>query len=367
MTPTRAAAGGTNGDTTGPGAGHRTFMTRPDADAVVPTTGALRWQARRCRASDAPIAAAICEAVADNLDTGGVLAGLFPAQVRAGDQVGLRTMAVVHLLARTGVAPSVASHLPTCGAATTTPHPQLAAAVVAALAANPDALADGLAHIPQTNEAGRATALRCVLSRLHLPVRLVELGASAGLNLRADALEGDPASEAGPLPPITQRLGCDLHPIDPTTPQGRDRLHSYIWVDHVDRSRRLDKAIGVAARIPAEVITADVTDLAARVTTHTGVATVVWHSLVWRFLPPTTRTNVLDSLSAAGTQAGPDALLVHAGWEPLGDADDRSGLTVAVWQGAPDDGVGVVAATGDHHGRQVTLTGLWPPPLGVSG
>ena len=47
-----------------------------------------------------------------------------------------------------------------------------------------------LGHPPQTNEVGRAAALlgglRHVAAEAQLPIRLIEVGASAGLNLRAD-------------------------------------------------------------------------------------------------------------------------------------------------------------------------------------
>lgn len=331
---------------------------------MVATPLTLRWQADRCRAADAPVAGAICDAVADHLDRPGVVAGLFPDEVRAGDQVGLRTMAVVHLLARTGRAPAVADHLPTCGASPANrPTPQLACEVVAALSTNADELAAGLARIPQTNDPGRSIPLRAVLTRVGLPVRLVELGTSAGLNLRADLLAGDPACEAGRIPTVVERLGCDLDPIDPTTTAGRDRLHSYVWVDHTERARALDHAIDVAARTPATVMTTDIADTAATLSVQPGTATVVWHSLVWGYLARPTRTRVLDALAAVGATAQPHAVLVHASWEPLGDIYDRSGLMVRVWDGSPNDGIRVLAATGDHHGRGVTLTGRWPTAL----
>jgi len=342
---------------------------RPAPDRTLMTPAALHWQADRCRAAGAPVAAAICDAVADDLCRPGVLADVFPVSVRAGDQIGLRTMAVVHLLARTGRTPDVAAYLPTCGTAPNSwlqdpiNQASFARAVVSALAANTDELAAGLGRVPQTNEPNRSIPLRAVLTRLHMPVRLVELGTSAGLNLRADLLPGDPACEAGPVPLIIERTGCDVHPIDPTTPEGCNLLHSYVWVDHVERARGLDHAIAVAARTPATVLTADAAATAASVDVHPGTATVLWHSLVWGFLPAATRTRVLNAIDAAGANAQPDAMLIHAAWEPLDDASDRSGLTVRAWNGSPHDGVAVLAATGDHHSRSVALTGDWPVAL----
>ena len=130
---------------------------------------------------------------------------------------------------------------------------------------------------PQTNEVGRAAAL--IGGLLHLvadnddrPLRLVEIGASAGLNLRADRFRVEladgrsvgPAGSPvvlrdpwqGPLPPlrprlvVVERLGCDVAPLDPATTEGRLRLTSYVWPDQLERLDRLRGALQLAARGP---------------------------------------------------------------------------------------------------------------------
>ena len=89
----------------------------------------------------------------------------------------------------------------------------------------------------QTNEVGRSAVLFGVLGMLGRPVRLLEAGASAGLNLRCDRFAyevgdgvlGDAGSPVrllqpwtGQLPPthpveVVERHGCDPSPVDPTT------------------------------------------------------------------------------------------------------------------------------------------------------
>src|SRR5204863_6214073 len=95
----------------------------------------------------------------------------------------------------------------------------------------------------QTNEVGRSAALLggflTVAQQTGLGLRILELGASAGLNLRWDRFRyeapdwafGDPGSPArvradyegnGGRPPlpravwVMERAGCDAEPIDPT-------------------------------------------------------------------------------------------------------------------------------------------------------
>src|SRR2546422_48321 len=86
--------------------------------------------------------------------------------------------------------------------------------------------------------------------------RVLEIGASAGLNLRwdrfryeaADWAFGDSASPARipceydggrpPLPPqvwVMERAGCDPAPIDATTDEGSLTLQSFVWPEQLER------------------------------------------------------------------------------------------------------------------------------------
>ncbi len=131
----------------------------------------------------------------------------------------------------------------------------------------------------QTNEVGRCAALVFgfgkVAAATGLPLCLLEVGASAGLNLRWDRfhygangfswgpesspvrarvqLEGEQPPDLPAGIPVAGRQGCDAAPIDPTTPEGRLTLLTYIWPDQRERIARMRGALEVAAEEPVEL------------------------------------------------------------------------------------------------------------------
>ena len=119
---------------------------------------------------------------------------------------------------------------------------------------------DSLAHrAVQTNETTRAVAW---LWPAHLmadvdesvPVHVVDVGTSAGLNLVADDLPLDWVGEDGqplellPLPPIATRLGLDLSPLDVTDDEAVSWLRACVWPSDAERLARLNLAIAVFRR-----------------------------------------------------------------------------------------------------------------------
>ena len=150
------------------------------------------------------------------------------------------------------------------------------------IAAGPDRpLRAALDQPPQTNEVGRSAVLIGGLLRIDrefdLPIRLFEIGSSAGLNLRADCYhyryaggKWGPADSPvaiddawhGNLPPegavrIVERHGYDIAPIDVTGADGEMTVLSYVWPDQSARLERLRGAIAVARNVPARLRTPD--------------------------------------------------------------------------------------------------------------
>jgi hypothetical protein len=142
-----------------------------------------------------------------------------------------------------------------------------------------------------------------------LPLRLIEVGASAGLNLLFDRYryelgDGRWGPAGSPLvirshlvgdgrPPldapleIASRAGCDPRPVDPGTEEGRLTLTSYVWPDQLERLQRLRAALEVARDVNAPVERAGAADwIEAQLAEPVpGAATVVFHSIVMQYLP----------------------------------------------------------------------------------
>ena len=177
---------------------------------------------------------------------------------------------------------------------------------------------DALTRPPQTNEVGRSAALvggfLVVARDTGLPLRVLEVGSSAGLNLRFDRYwyesdgtgYGDAASpvrfaglwEQGQPPfgvpiTITDRRGCDRDPIDARTEDGRLTLLSYVWPGQAERFTMLRAALDVARDVPVAIDRAGIPDWLALQLEQPAPdrATVVFHSIVWQYLTDDERAN----------------------------------------------------------------------------
>lgn len=305
--------------------------------------------AASCDRLGAPTYSCLATCVADWSDEEPLASLLAPyADARVGDMVPLRLLSAVHRLALAREAPEIALYLPTAGG--TPPRDdadrqRLERAFLATIDAHRDTIAVALAQVPQTNEVGRTVGLAALLRRVErgfgLPVRLHEIGCSAGLSLRVDGLvaEGivaDDHPDWGALPRIVERTGCDRAPVDAATTQGRLTLSSYIWPDHVERFERLRGALEVAEGIDVSLVTADALDYVQGLELQPGTTLVVWHSAMWLYLPPETREGILAALDRLGRQATRESPLVHVALEPVSEereAQHRFTLTMTAWPG----------------------------------
>jgi hypothetical protein len=357
-----------------PDSARRQGTTAAVGASADPVVGLLRLQ-RQHLAAASPLYAAVLDAVIADVVAGGACrAVLEPHRDDPfGSALGLRFLGAVHRLVLAGRAPGLAAHYPTMGGRPGDPV-EVGAAFVAAVAGHAEEIGRGVRVPVQTNEPGRSASLLggflAVARATRLPLRVLELGASAGLNLRWDhfGYEGggqrfgpvdsplqfrDPFAGLGPdlsvTAPVAERRGCDPNPIDPSGTEGRALLRSFVWPDQLHRLERLDAAIAVAAAVPVVIDRARagpwLDDRLARPVP--GTATVVVHSVMMQYLTAAERQQVRARLARAGDRAAPRAPLAWLRMEPGGPVAE---VRLTTWPG----GRTRLLATSTFHGPPVT-------------
>jgi hypothetical protein len=174
---------------------------------------ALRLQARLCVEFGSSFSAAVLDRIADDVEAAGPYASLAPGwadlDVRGlmAEAVPLRILGALHHLVLTGAEPALAAIYPSDRRAGD--EGRLAERLPHAVTAHPDIFARFMASPPQTNEVRRSLCLvggfLTVAKRAGLPLRCLEIGASAGLNMNWDRYRyefGDGASWGGPDSPL---------------------------------------------------------------------------------------------------------------------------------------------------------------------
>jgi hypothetical protein len=325
-----------------------------------------------------PLYAALMAAMADDWDAGGPTRAVCAGWERAqpGSVVQLRLLAGLHRIVLRGDAPALAAYYRNLGG---TLAPESAWTVARdVIADHVEELRDGLALAPQTNEVGRAAALAVGLAdavwRTGVGrVRLLEVGASAGLNLLVDRYAvrlddgqvlGDPRSALlldgahGPIEPaslaVVERRGCDLSPIDAGSTDGAMLLSSYVWPDHPHRFERLQAALAIArsARPGVEAASAgEWLEGALADDPDDDVLTVVWQSITRMYWPADELARVQAAIDAAGRRL---PRLAHVAME-YGPGDTGAQLTVDVWRDGAADGARTLVGGVHDHGLPVTL------------
>ncbi len=287
------------------------------------------------------------------------------------DALVLRLLGGLHALVRAGARPELAAAYP--------PHPLPdAAALRARLAA---ALTDArllpwLDSPPQTNEVGRSGVLMpgllTIMATTGLPLRLFELGASAGLNLRVGDYAYDlggvqvgaahaplrlaPAWSGPPPPPgrveVVARAGVDRAPID--LRRDADRLLAYVWPDQPERIVRLEAAIAAFTADPVVVDRQDAADwVEAQVATAAGTVTVVYHTIAFQYFSGATQARVAAHLAAIGATATAAAPLAWLRFEFESGDGSLPTLCLRLWPGGEDR----LLARAHPHGASVTWFG----------
>jgi hypothetical protein len=338
----------------------------------------LRWQAGWCGRLGSPLYEALLEHAARDVEHGGpawtVLdAAGAPAEAQALMRGGpaLKLLGAVHRLVLEGRAPELARFYPSAGG---TPDAEAAAPVLIDTIEQHQALLPELMRRPiQTNEVGRSAALLVgfltVARDSGLPLAVLEIGASAGLNLRWDRYRytgpagewGDPGSPVhiasaftGARPPldvtaeVIERRGCDPCPLDPAAEEDRLTLLSYTWPDQQQRFTQLRAALDFAPNMPVALERASAVEWLthALAEPRSGVATVVFHSVVLPYLGEEGIAELWRVLEAAARRARPDAPFA---WLSLEAGEDLAAVRLMTWPG----GEARLLANASFHGPPV--------------
>jgi hypothetical protein len=212
---------------------------------------------------------------------------------------------------------------------------------------------------PQTNEAGRSASIMGGLlwlsERLGPRFEMNEIGASAGVNTMMERYFYDlggvgtgPANSPmrimpewkGPPPPsapveIVAIRGCDIAPVDLSDPDQALRLKAYVWPEATERMGRIDAAIALAGEKRPDLAAMDAADFAEEILAREqepGVIRVLYHSVMWQYLPEAMQLRIEAAMDAAGAAATPERPLAWVRLETNRETF-RHELSVRYWPG----------------------------------
>lgn len=327
-------------------------------------------------------------ALADDWDAGGVTRAICTGYEDAPKAavIQLRLLAGVFRLVLNGRAEELRPFYP-CLGGTVAPG-GIGPVLLSVLGQHTDELRVALRTAPQTNEIGRSAALVVGLADVvgasgRTRVRLLEVGASAGLNLLLDryaisgdgwhygpddspvqldnAVEGTPGSPDFAVPDFTiaDRRGCDLHPVDPATDAGRLLLTSFVWPDDVHRFERLSAAFAVVDEVGAPAVDpAPAGEWLGDQLERPGdldVLPVVWNSITEQYWPAEETTAVADLVARFGAVA--PVARISMEFRTDSGPDEYPELRTSVWMGDGSAPRERLLGHAHHHGLPVYLNG----------
>ncbi|WP_165845430.1 DUF2332 domain-containing protein [Streptacidiphilus pinicola] len=268
------------------------------------------------------------------------------------------------------------------------PAEEAGPALVAFCARHADALRAVIgSRLVQTNQVQRSLGLRFALAAIadeigDRPVHLIEVGASAGLNLRFDRYGyrlggrrfGEPDSpvqlvaelhgdgelpDLDALPALASVRGVDLNPVDVLDPDDRQWLRALVWPEHHDQRILLTAALDLVAGDPPPIVRGDAIDVLPGLAAGLpdGEPRVVFHSAT-RMHVPAERRAAFDGAIASLGETGP---LWWLSVEDVPDPDprtDRSRGGAGLQLRGPDGEARVLAVVEGHLRWVETLPGV---------
>jgi hypothetical protein len=233
----------------------------------------------------------------------------------------------------------------------------------------------------QTNEVNRCTALLPALMHIHhetkLPLSLIDLGTSAGLNLFFDhylyhyspapligfpgstvrlncELRGHPPQMDINPPPVEMRVGIDTEPVDIRDEDEVLWLRACVWAGDVAREQRLESAIEVARKEWPDIRRGDaLTQLDGAVLDAPDNSEVcVFSSWLLSWLTGDQREAIIEKLKALSTSRRIRLLTLEAGTRvPTLIPDPRRDCSIlGLTTFDRGEAVGITLGEAHHHG-----------------
>lgn len=289
----------------------------------------------------------------------------------ARSRLGLRLAGAAHYRALCCDAPSIAARFPSTGG---DGDANAAWRAIAADVAENGAIYDGLLQRPvQTNEVARAlpvlAAMLTISHATRMPLRIFEIGSSAGLLLNFDRYRytgatwswGDPDAklkienatlEGAPQHldadvEIAERRGCDLHPLNAADPFDANTLLGFVWPDQQARFDCLRAALEIAREHPPRIERADALEWIARTAQPVaGAVTVVLHTVMTEHLTPAHRDALRASIEATAERASVEAPFA---WARMEAGEGSYETSVTIWPAREE----IFLARSDGHAQQI--------------
>lgn len=339
---------------------------------------AFQDQSETCARMGSPLMGRVLAILADHWDSTTAL-GQKMAQYQgdigpAGHSLPLRIGGGLHALVLQGRDAALSAAYPPNAVDDAT----LQQAVLSALRTHEDFFLHWTKSPPQTNEVRRSAALmamaRVAVRHFDRPIKLLELGASGGLNLMWDHFALDlGGAQYGPdapvltltpdwtgrmppqtFPQVVDRSGVDLNPLNPQDSTDLLRLTAYLWAD---QPHRLALTRAAASVMNADLAQGDAIDwLETQIADPTpGHMHMIQHTVAWQYFPAEIQKRGTEIIERAGARATEDTPLAWMQMETDGDTTGAVGaaLTLRLWPGD----ITLHLGRADFHGRWINWTG----------
>jgi hypothetical protein len=160
---------------------------------------------------------------------------------------------------------------------------------------------------------------------------------------------------------VTERAGCDVNPIDPTSREGRVSLLSFVWPDQTVRFGWLRAACDMASSTAVDVAQDNAGEWLRRrlAVPAPGAATVAFHSVMMQYVEASERAGLVDTIAAAGARATTAAPVAWLRFEPAGHLAVDLELRLTTWPGGDERRLAIA----HPHGMWVRWLAPTDPPV----